>query len=125
MVRRNRWWSLVALVAVVVASALACSKDKSTSPTGGGGGAKELNSPNLGSGAMYSDTFPATLITYPYHCKIHSFMTASVVVSSGGPASAAVTISGSAFNPNSVTVGPGGVVTWTNNDATTHTVTSD
>ena len=124
MVRKNRWWSLVALVLVVVLSALACSKDKSTSPTGGGG-VKELNSPLLGSGAMYTDTFPAALTTYAYHCKIHSFMTASVVVSSGGPANAAVTISGSAFNPNSVTVGPGGVVTWTNNDATNHTVTSD
>jgi plastocyanin len=36
-----------------------------------------------------------------------------------------VSISGMAFNPASLTVAAGTTVTWTNNDAIAHTVTSD
>jgi plastocyanin len=116
---------LAAFAVVAVLFAGACSKsDKSTNPAPGG--AKELDSPNIaGGGTTFSHTFPATLTSYPYHCKIHSGMHGSVMVSSGGPANAAVTISGNAFSPSPVTVGPSGTVTWTNNDATNHTVTSD
>lgn len=39
-------------------------------------------------------------------------------------AKAAVTIKGFAFSPVTLTVDKGTVVTWTNNDSTTHTVTS-
>lgn len=38
---------------------------------------------------------------------------------------AAVTIQGFAFNPAELTVKVGTNVTWTNNDGTTHTITSD
>jgi plastocyanin len=37
----------------------------------------------------------------------------------------AVTIAGFAFLPQTLTVAKGTTVTWTNNDSTTHTVTSD
>jgi plastocyanin len=37
----------------------------------------------------------------------------------------AVSISGMAFNPASLSVAAGTTVTWTNNDAVAHTVTSD
>ncbi|MGH3081122.1 MAG: plastocyanin/azurin family copper-binding protein, partial [Gaiellaceae bacterium] len=36
-----------------------------------------------------------------------------------------VSIRGFAFSPSSVTVAPGATVCWTNQDGTTHTVTSD
>ncbi len=36
-----------------------------------------------------------------------------------------VNISGLAFSPQTLTVAKGTTVTWTNNDSTTHTVTSD
>ena len=36
-----------------------------------------------------------------------------------------VSIKGFAFSVNSLSVKPGTTVTWTNNDATTHTVTAD
>lgn len=36
-----------------------------------------------------------------------------------------VTISNFSFNPQSITVSPGTVVTWTNQDSTNHTVTSN
>jgi plastocyanin len=36
-----------------------------------------------------------------------------------------VTIANFAFAPTSITVAPGQVVTWTNKDSTTHTVTED
>jgi plastocyanin len=88
-----------------------------------GSGGVELSSGNLGNGGTYSHTF-ACLGTYPYHCSIHPSMHGSVTVSAGGPASASVSIQDFNFNPSSVTVGPGGTVTWTNNGST-HTVTSD
>jgi plastocyanin len=42
-----------------------------------------------------------------------------------GKGSNSVSISGMAFNPASLTVAVGATVTWTNNDAVAHTVTSD
>ena len=41
-----------------------------------------------------------------------------------GAKAAAVTIKGFAFSPAALTVDKGTAVTWTNNDGTTHTVTS-
>ena len=38
------------------------------------------------------------------------------------PSTASVTISNFAFQPDNITVAKGGTVTWTNNDATAHTV---
>lgn len=117
---------LLAATAILAVFLLgACSKSNSTGPPGGGGTTKELNSPNLANGGVYPHTFPMTAKTYPYHCRFHSVMTASVVVSGGGPATASVAIGDNNFSPNVVTVGPGGVVTWTNNGVNTHSVTSD
>jgi len=52
---------------------------------------------------------------------------ASVAAASGctGSAGTPVAIANNAFSPNAVTVTVGTVVTWTNTDATTHTVTFD
>ncbi len=36
-----------------------------------------------------------------------------------------ITMKGLAFNPSSLTISKGATVTWTNDDSTTHTVTSD
>jgi plastocyanin len=120
----RRLLASAAILTVILAAA--CSSDKSTGPPGGGGGTtKELNSPNLLRFATYVDTLPMTAGTFPYHCKFHGVMTASVIVSAGGAATAAVGISDNAFGPNLVTVSPGGIVTWTNNGSNTHTVTSD
>jgi plastocyanin len=84
----------------------------------------ELGSPTLGNGATYQHTF-ACPGSYPYHCNIHPSMTATVVVAAGEPASVSVSIAGFSFNPATVRVAPGGTVTWTNNDGSPHTVTSD
>jgi plastocyanin len=85
---------------------------------------KELDSPNLGNGGVYQHTF-ASAGTFNYHCKFHSGMTGSVTVASAQPASASVTIGDNSFSPTSVSVAPGGTVTWTNNGLSTHTVTSN
>ena len=52
---------------------------------------------------------------------------ASVGAASGctGSAGTPVGIANNAFNPTAITVAVGGVVTWANADATTHTVTFD
>jgi plastocyanin len=42
-----------------------------------------------------------------------------------GKGSNSVSISGMAFSPASLTVAAGKTITWTNNDAIAHTVTSD
>ena len=112
--------ALVILTAVVLFAG--CSKDKSTNPVTT---AKELNSVHLAQNATYVHTI-ATAGTYAYHCSIHTSMHGSVTVSSMSSNTAqAVNISGFAFSPASVTIAPGGTVTWTNLDATAHTVTSD
>lgn len=41
------------------------------------------------------------------------------------PASISVSISNFSFSPGTLTIKPGTKVTWTNNDVTSHTVTSD
>jgi plastocyanin len=43
----------------------------------------------------------------------------------GGPGTNAVWIQGNAFDPTSITVNLGTMITWTNKDGVTHTVTSD
>jgi len=84
---------------------------------------KELNSGNIANGGTYSHTF-ANAGTYNYFCTIHGAgMSGTVIVASGQPASASVSIMNNFFSPASVSVGPGGTVTWTNNGST-HTVTS-
>jgi len=50
-------------------------------------------------------------------------MSGTVNVVAGQPASASVSIMNNFFSPSSVSIAPGGTVTWTNN-GTTHTVTS-
>jgi plastocyanin len=123
-IRAGSFSSVVLAIALLAIAAPACGK-KSTNPGGGGGTAKELNSPDLGAGAMYQHTF-ATVGSFPYHCRFHGSMTATVnVVASGGANGAAVSIAGQAFNPASVTINQNTTVTWTNNDGTTHSVTSD
>ena len=50
--------------------------------------------------------------------------TATTAAGGGGASSAAVAIKGFAFGPASITIAKGGTVTFTNNDSTTHTVSS-
>jgi len=84
----------------------------------------ELNSPNLATNGVFMHTF-ANAGTFNYHCKFHGGMTGSVTVAGGQPASASVAIGDNSFSPTSVSVAPGGTVTWTNNGLNTHTVTSN
>ncbi|PWB68411.1 hypothetical protein C3F09_11700 [candidate division GN15 bacterium] len=59
--------------------------------------------------------------------SLSSCSSSSNPTNSGGPPPPpnAISIAGFAFNPASLTVKAGSKVTWTNNDNTTHTVTSD
>lgn len=68
-------------------------------------------------------------------CTVVAILSLGLISCKGAPAapsspapvasSAQVEISGFAFKPDTVTIGAGGTVTWTNKDSTTHTVTSD
>jgi plastocyanin len=84
----------------------------------------ELNSGLIQPGGTYAHTFNASG-AYPYHCAIHVGMNGAVTVVAGAPQSVSVTIVSNAFSPSSVSVAPGGTVTWTNVASTAHTVTSD
>jgi len=86
--------------------------------------ARELDSGNIGSGLNYVHMF-ANAGTFGYHCTIHGTgMAGQVTVVSGAPATASVAIGNNFYNPSSVSIAPGGSVTWTNNGST-HTVTSN
>ncbi|MFN7924706.1 MAG: galactose oxidase-like domain-containing protein [Bryobacteraceae bacterium] len=82
-----------------------------------------FDSGNLSVNAAYNYTFPA-LGSFNYYCRFHP-MNGTVNVVSGGPATAAVSIQDgpSRFDPATVTIGPGGTVTWTNFGIQIHTVT--
>jgi plastocyanin len=66
-----------------------------------------------------------TAEVFPYHCTVHPAMVATITVAAGSPMTQAISITDFAFTPNNVTVGVGAIVTWTNNGANPHTVTSD
>ena len=114
----------LALSIVAIVALPACSKkDKSTNPTV----TLELNSADLGPGAVYVHTF-TTVGQFPYHCSKHPAMVGTITVTAAGAAADSVSILNmgpTGFSPTSLTVGVGGVVTWRNKDTTTHTVTSD
>jgi plastocyanin len=116
-----RWTLLLALlttVAVVGCSDKGTNSTSKPDPTG-----PELSSPVLGPAQTYSHTFN-TAGVFHYHCSIHSSMKGTITVNAGGTATQAnVTIQN--FTLPSVTVNVGSTVTWTNNDGTLHTVTSD
>jgi len=120
--------SLAVLLVLALFVADGCSK-KSTAPQG-----RVLDSRDIAKadgsgngGGSYQKTFDATG-TFNYHCERHSVMKARVEVIDPGPAASTVNINGATsagFDPNPVTVGRNGTVTWTNRDAQVHTVTSD
>jgi plastocyanin len=133
--RLGRTLSLPILGAALIALTLVAS----CGGGGGGGGGgitnpppgKELASPVMGAGATFTHRF-FNAGTFPYHCEIHPSMNGvSVVVSAAAPAadtSKTVSIIGMTspfYSPATVTIRPGGKVVWTNNDAVSHTVTSD
>lgn len=88
--------------------------------------AAAFDSGTLNPGDTFSFTFPTTLGPVDYMCRLHP-MSGVVTVAAGGPATAAVTIRDTPgsprFDPATVTVGPGGAVTWTHAGTMPHTVT--
>ncbi len=122
----------VLLFAIVVAALLAAAGScttKHSAPYGGGGGGgtttKELDSGNIAASATFSHRF-MTAGSFGYHCIYHTPMTGTVTVSASAPDTvAAVDITTSTAPFPAASVKPGGVVTWTNSTAMTHTVTSN
>ncbi len=136
--RRRTVLVLAAAAAIVVVAFIAsCGGSKSadgvTAPVNG---PKELNSGSIAPGGAFAHKF-VNAGTYGYHCSFHASMSGlKVIVDASAPAAdtvAAVSIIGTSappgFSPASLTIRPGGVVTWTNNDTgiygMAHTVTSD
>ncbi len=137
MLRRTVVILAAAAAIVAVAFIASCGGGKSpaygvTSPPG----PKELNSGSIAPGGAFAHKF-VNAGTYGYHCSFHAVMSGlKVIVDASAPAAdtvAAVSIIGTSappgFSPASLTIRPGGVVTWTNNDTgiygMAHTVTSD
>ncbi len=121
MSRSKRLALLIPLSILCLIGAGGCSKDKGTNPTPVV--TRELDSATIAGGGTYPHTF-ASVGTFGYHCTIHSGMTGSVTVATGQPATATVDIQGSSFSPSTISVAPGGTVTWTNVSGLNHTVTS-
>ena len=87
--------------------------------------AAAFDSGSLNPGDTFTYSFPVPG-PVDYMCRFHP-MSGQVVVAGGGPATAAVTIldtpGSPRFDPATVTVGPGGTVTWTHAGTMPHTVT--
>jgi plastocyanin len=117
--------ALAVLTVVGAAAALnGCSKDKGTNPT-------PMTTPeSFNSGTLTSTPFSHTFNTagtYSYRCVFHggapNYMTGTVVVdASSASMTAGVGVANFAFSPPSVTIKPGGTVTWTLGGGT-HSVT--
>ena len=92
---------------------------------GHGGGQAEagFDSGTLSPGGTFAHTFPDEG-TFEYFCRFHP-MQGIVRVTTGGPAVAGVSIKDGPgrYDPDDVTVRPGGTVTWTHQGAEPHTVT--
>ncbi|MGB9371556.1 MAG: cupredoxin family copper-binding protein [Halobacteriota archaeon] len=58
-------------------------------------------------------------------CTSYSNPSPSTAPQTSAASQNAVTMKSLAFNPSSLTIAKGANVTWTNDDSTTHTVTSD
>lgn len=83
-----------------------------------------FNSGSIATGGTFAYTF-STPGTFTYHCSVHPGMKATVVVTKVLVTTGSVSIQSMAFAPATLTVSAGAVVTWSNNDAVAHTVTSD
>jgi plastocyanin len=125
MIPRRRLARLAAAcLPLAVVAILGCSKSTSPGGGGGGGGMKELDSAVLGSGQDFPHMFK-TAGTFNYHCNIHGLAMSGVVTVGTGPATATVSITDNKYTPQNLTVGTNATVTWTNNGANNHTVTSN
>ena len=74
----------------------------------------------------------AAILVFAYGCggsqpagTTRASAPASVAAECTGSGGTAVSVANFAYNPGSATVAVGGVVTWTNSDPVTHTVTFD
>ncbi|HTM57849.1 MAG TPA: plastocyanin/azurin family copper-binding protein [Candidatus Udaeobacter sp.] len=127
MATRFRWLRPAIVLTLGIASAIvvhSCSsKSNPTNPGGGGGGGAELNSGNISNGTTFSHTFN-TAGSFPYHCTIHSGMTGTIVVNSGGSTTDTTFMMQTGVPYPTVTAKVGATIHWSNNSGTTHTVTS-
>jgi plastocyanin len=124
---RSHRFLLAPLVLVLALFVGACSDDGDDNPVIPPA-TLELNSGTMastGATETYVHTF-TTAGTYPYHCNFHSNMQATVIVDPASTVSVlAISITDFAFSPTPTTVDTGAVVTWTNNGAQNHPVTSN
>ena len=126
-----RTMRLVFATVALSAAILGCSSNKPTSPSGGGGGGGSsggntpFDSGTLTAPATFVRSFPSAG-TVSYICRFHVSMgmTGTVTVTAGGADQATVTASGTTFSPSTVSIKPGGTVTWNVTNGT-HTVTSN
>src|SRR6266581_4162734 len=88
-------------------------------------GQEGFESPTLTQGMSWSHVFGPAEATYNYHCRIHGpTMAGQVRVAMGAPDTATVTMVDNTFTPGTITVAPGGAVTWFNSSSHAHIVFS-
>ncbi|MGH2732983.1 MAG: galactose oxidase-like domain-containing protein [Actinomycetota bacterium] len=89
----------------------------------GTGAQCSFESPSLSQGQTFAFTFSNEGQICRYYCRIHGpTMSGRVRVAPGGPATATVAASNNRFDPQDVEIGPGGTVTWRNDDESRHIV---
>ena len=129
---RKIWLAAKALALVGVIAGCGSSSSPTSSGSGGGGGGGGgsliMSSGDIQPGASYTHVFTTAQVV-PYYCKYHGGpggvgMSGVITVTAGGtPSKHAFSITGMTLPTTSVDVMD--TVTWTNNTALVHTVTSD
>jgi FtsP/CotA-like multicopper oxidase with cupredoxin domain len=75
----------------------------------------QFESKRLSQGGMFDFTFPITLGTVHYYCQIHGpTMNGTINVVNGGPSLQSVNIQDNFFDPQVISIAPGGKVHWKN-----------
>jgi plastocyanin len=112
---------------IIVVLALSGCATKSNPASAGN---KLFDSGTIAPGGHFTHVFTSAAVV-PYYCIFHggaggAGMSGTITVQAGGtPSSHAVSMVGMTFVPAAMTVDVGDTVTWTNNSALDHTVTSD
>jgi len=114
---------------LVLSVALLNGCGSSSSIGGPGGGGREFVSGNLTPGAIFTHVFMSAK-SVPYFCRFHGGaggvgMSGVITVGAAGTANKFQLSITTATDLPDLAIEAGDTVTWTNNDALTHTVESD
>jgi plastocyanin len=125
-ISKNNFLSIFSIVAALVIAGCGTNSN----PVYGPSGSKIVDSGTLAPGGHFTHVFTSAMVV-PYYCKFHGGaggvgMSGRITVQAGGtPSKDTVNMTGTTFDPATLTVDIGDTVIWINSSSMEHTVTSD